>query len=337
MYTPAVFLVEPKFHVSQTAALVGLTVYAIGICECFALPPEHLSGFEARANVAFAALGPMLGAPISETIGRRWVFLISMPISLLFTMGAGLSKNFGTLLVCRFLASTFGSPSIAIGAGTIADLWDMHKGGSVAGMCFVLMPFMGSALGPLIGGFAVERQGKWEWTMWVMIMIAGPAWIAALFSPETYAKVILKKRAIKRGLPQPPKPPPKQVLRTLLLVALLRPMHMMFFEPIVGWMSLYTAFAFGILFGFFDAFPYVFGGIYNFDLEQIGLTYLGIIVGELLAVVTYVIMYKVSSEGERPARRYRMLMKNRPYMPNQGQTSNNLVKCRHQKNGCISR
>ena len=207
-------------------------------------------------------------------------------------MGAGLAENIGTLLVCRFFASVLGAPAVAIGAGSVADLWDMQQGGAIAGMFFILMPFLGSSLGPLIGGFAVQDQIDWRWSMWVMIIIGGPAWIAAFFQAETYEKVLLQKRAIKRGLRQPPKPPPREALKLLITVTLLRPVHMLLFEPIVGWMSLYVAFAFGILFAFFDAFPYVFGNIYHFDLGQIGLTYLSIIVGILLATVTFGIIDK---------------------------------------------
>ncbi|KAL9057984.1 MAG: hypothetical protein Q9162_001976 [Coniocarpon cinnabarinum] len=153
-------------------------------------------------------------------------------------MGAGLGKNIGTVLVCRFLASILGAPAVAVGAGSVADLWDMQQGGGIAGMLFVLMPFLGSSLGPLIGGFAVQKQGEkpndWAWTMWVIIIIAGPAWIASFFARESYAKVILAKRAVARGLPQPPKPAPKEALRFLLVVTLLRPVHMLLFEPILG-------------------------------------------------------------------------------------------------------
>ena len=59
--------------------------------------------------------GPVIGAPISETLGRKYVYLISMPLFLLFTMGAGLAENFGTLLVCRFFSALLGAPVVAVG------------------------------------------------------------------------------------------------------------------------------------------------------------------------------------------------------------------------------
>lgn len=60
------------------------------------------------------AFGPMLAAPMSESFGRLIVYRLSLPISMLFTLGAGFSNTFGGLLVCRFLAGTFGSPVLAV-------------------------------------------------------------------------------------------------------------------------------------------------------------------------------------------------------------------------------
>lgn len=62
-------------------------------------------------------------------------------------------------------------------------------------------------------------------------------------------------------------------------------------QPVVFFLSLYTAFTFGILFLFFAAFPVVFSASpYNFSASQTGLTFLGIGLGVLLAGGTGVLM-----------------------------------------------
>ncbi|KAK3081205.1 hypothetical protein LTS18_009092 [Coniosporium uncinatum] len=68
---------------------------------------------------------------------------------------------------------------------------------------------------------------------------------------------------------------------------------MLIAEPIVGFLSLYTAFAFAVLFGFFAAFPFVFGRVYGFTTSQIGLTFLAIGLGVLISVVVSVVFDKV--------------------------------------------
>lgn len=100
VYTPAAVPISEQFNVSITAALVPLTVYVLGL-----------------------ALGPAISAPISETFGRKIVYLTLFPISCLFTLGAGLSNSFASLTICRFLAGTIGSAGLAVGAGSMSDMF----------------------------------------------------------------------------------------------------------------------------------------------------------------------------------------------------------------------
>lgn len=92
IYTPGYPEVMTKFHVSSTVALLGLSFYVLGL-----------------------AFGPVLAAPISETFGRRVVYLISLPLAALFMLGAGFSQSFASLMICRFFAGFFGSPVLAVG------------------------------------------------------------------------------------------------------------------------------------------------------------------------------------------------------------------------------
>ena len=111
------------FHTSRTLAILPLTVYVLGL-----------------------AFGPVLSAPISERFGRKHVYLITPPLFMLFTLGAGFSQNLESLIVCRFFAGFFGSPALAVGAGTNADLF-LPKDRAIATSLFILAPFAGPALG----------------------------------------------------------------------------------------------------------------------------------------------------------------------------------------------
>ena len=65
---------------------------------------------------------------------------------MLFTLGAGFSKTFGTLLAMRFLAAMAGSPTLAVGAGTNADLFPPRLR-AISTSSFLVAPFLGPALG----------------------------------------------------------------------------------------------------------------------------------------------------------------------------------------------
>ncbi|KAF2665679.1 putative bicyclomycin resistance protein [Microthyrium microscopicum] len=264
-FSPAVEDVAKSFHVSQTAATLGITLYVLGL------------GF-----------GPVLAAPMSETYGRRIVYWISLPISMLFTLGAGFSTNFGSLLVCRFFAGLFGSPVLGVGAGTNADLFPPRSRAN-ATISFLLAPFLGTSLGPLVNGFAVQAKG-WKWSQWTILMLSLGIYISSLTMDETYKKTILQKRSKRLGI-APPKsilPPGFAGVKMILTITLFRPMRMLLFEPIVLFLSLYSAFTFGVLFAFLDAFPVVFVGVYHFNLGQLGLSFLSLAIGYILAVPTSV-------------------------------------------------
>ncbi|EXJ89921.1 hypothetical protein A1O3_02988 [Capronia epimyces CBS 606.96] len=273
VYSPSAPEVARHFGISTTAALVPLSVYVLGL------------GF-----------GPVISAPLSETYGRRAVYLLFFPPSLLFTLGAGFSKSFGTLVVCRFLAALLGSGCLAIGAGTNSDLFTpLHR--AVASSIFILAPFFGPALGPALGGYVAMKKG-WRWTQWLILFWGVLTYAISIPQRETYKKIILKTRAKKFGLPPPPNPLPPGMskLHFLVVVTILRPVRMLLTETIVAFFSIYTAFNFSVLFGFFAAFPIVFQSpypeiqVYHFNTGESGLVFLGIGVGTFLASLIFVLI-----------------------------------------------
>ena len=275
IYTPGVKDVEVQFDVSSTVALLGLSLYVLGL------------GF-----------GPVLAAPLSETLGRRAVYVVSLPLTALFTLGAGFSSNFASLIVCRFFAGFFGSPTLAVGAGTNADLWPpVHR--ATATVLFLLSPFAGPTVGPIVGGFAAENKG-WRWTQWPILFISAAAIIYCVPMKETYKKRILRQRAKKLGVSSPTTAGLSgfAAIKFLLGVTLFRPIHMIFTESIVGFLSLYIGFNFSVLFGFFDAFPIVFQGVYGFDTGKAGLPWLAVLVGCLLSTITVIVVDRFTFRKE---------------------------------------
>lgn len=65
---------------------------------------------------------------------------------MLFTLGVGCSQTFAGVLACRFFAGLFGGPVLAVGAGSLADLYPAHKR-AVSQAGFLVAPFLGPALG----------------------------------------------------------------------------------------------------------------------------------------------------------------------------------------------
>jgi len=68
-------------------------------------------------------------------------------------------------------------------------------------------------------------------------------------------------------------------------MSLLKPITLMFKEPIVFLLNLYIALIYGLLYIWFESFPLVFSGLYGFNLGLEGVAFLGILVGTFIAVI----------------------------------------------------
>lgn len=108
------------------------------------------------------------------------------------------------------------------------------------------------------------------------------------------------------NLPPPePELPTRDAIKLLLTITLFRPIRMLTSEPIVLLYSIYNAFTFSVLFAFFEAYPFVFMGTYGFNIQEYGLTFLGIgggvLLGAIGAVLVDVFVYQriVREGGER--------------------------------------
>lgn len=113
--------------------------------------------------------------------------------------------------------------------------------------------------------------------------------------------MILKKRAKRLGITPPPRTVPPgfgPTMKFLMTVTVIRPIRMLFTEPIVGFYSLYTGFNFAVLFCFFAAFPYVFETVYHFNRGQTGLVFLGLAIGCFAGLTLFITIDRLTYRKE---------------------------------------
>jgi multidrug resistance protein len=236
------------------------------------------------------AVGPLLFAPLSELIGRQIVFIITFLSLSAFCAGAAGSQNIWTLIILRFFAGSFGSSPLTNAGGVIADIFPADQRG-LATSLFAGAPFLGPTLGPVIGGFLGENAG-WRWVQGFLAVFTGLIWMAeTLCIPETYAPVLLRKRAerlssitgkIYRSKPEIERG--RVSVRDAFVTALGRPWILLFSEPIVFLLSLYMAIVYGTLYMLFDAFPIVFQEIRGWSEGVGSLPFLAVMIGMMIAV-----------------------------------------------------
>lgn len=212
------------------------------------------------------------------------------PIALLFILGDSFAKNIAIFAICRLLGGVMISAPLAVGAGTMMDMWTgMNTSRGV--ILIMAIAFLGPAVGELVGGWIAEFL-KWEWSQWVTLCLGAVLWIFAMGAQETYAGPVMRRKAQRLGLPVPPSPIPKGLagVRTLFTVTLARPLYMLIREPIVLLCSLCSSLNFSILFCFLAAIPLTYGDTYGFVSGQSGLVLIGITVGCTLEGITLVLL-----------------------------------------------
>jgi MFS family permease len=264
IYAPAADAVGAEFHQNYLVSVLPLSLYNLGM-----------------------AFGPLVGAPLSETYGRKTVFVATTPVFIAFMVGGGVAKDITSLVVCRFFAGMFASPNINNASATILDYTAGQYRGTSLGIYYSL-PTLGATMGPLVGGFVSRTQG-WRWTQWVSILVTVAFYIPVLFTRESYKKVVLRRRALSMGISDTSSQITAitKALRHFLTVLVFRPLHMLVTEPIVAMVSLYNGFIFGILYAFVVSVPWIFRHYYNFDPDAASLSYLGIVLGTVVAVAPF--------------------------------------------------
>lgn len=222
--------------------------------------------------------------------GRQLLFTTTYAALTAFNAACAGSKNAYTLIILRFFAGAFGSSPLTNAGGVIADMFSAKQRG-IAMSLFAAAPFLGPVLGPIIGGFLGMNAG-WKWVMGFLGIFSGAVWImGSLLIPETYAPVLLRRRAEKlsklTGKVYRSKidiDQGKISLKESFKIALSRPWILLFREPIVFLLSLYMAIIYGTLYMMFAAFPIVFQLNRGWNQGIGGLAFLGIMVGMLIAV-----------------------------------------------------
>ncbi|KAI7869718.1 major facilitator superfamily domain-containing protein [Spinellus fusiger] len=264
--------------------------------------------------ILMMGVGSIIWASISDYYQiRRYLFLISTVIFSVSSLGGVFVSNIWTLVVLRCIQALGCSSGISIGAGVIADCYPIEKRGSAFGKFNSGMMF-GPLFGPIIGGFLILSKNTWRATFWFCFAFSiFIFFLIFFFLPETYRlndiwdhlsnevlpsnssmttlnevelengkneklEKLEKFEGIERTIAQPPYKTEKKNMNPIAAILLLR-------HPFVLISSIAGGIFFGCMFTLETIIPGQLVEKYNLSSWQIGLSFLGGGVGNIMGSI----------------------------------------------------
>lgn len=144
---------------------------------------------------------PLWWSSFSERLGRRTIYIASFILFVVFAILSAVSNSIAMLIVVRTLSGGAAASVQAVGAGSIADIWEVRERGRAMGI-FYMGPLCGPLFAPIIGG-ALGASLGWRSTQWFLVIYGGATLIFIIFAlPETLPRI---------PRPSPPAPSPPDV------------------------------------------------------------------------------------------------------------------------------
>ena len=168
IYFPLLPLLRTHFHTSAQAINLTITLYII-----------------------FQALSPAIFGPLSDTLGRRPVYLLTLGLYVVGNIGLAVNKSsYAALLALRALQSLGASAAFAVSYGVVADVCTPNERGRMLGPVSMALN-LGACVGPVVGGWVAFTSGSYEWVFWALVIVGGVLWLGVgALLPETARSVV---------------------------------------------------------------------------------------------------------------------------------------------------
>lgn len=148
--------------------------------------------------VANAVVIPLSGW-LSDAIGRKRYFLISIALFTASSFLCGISPNLTMLVLARVFQGIGGGGLAPVEQSMLADTFPPEKRGT-AFAAFAIVVVVGPVLGPMLGGWIVEYS-TWHWIFLINVPIGIAAFaLVATFVDEPEVLEKEREKRLKKGL-----------------------------------------------------------------------------------------------------------------------------------------
>ncbi|KAF2868317.1 major facilitator superfamily transporter [Massariosphaeria phaeospora] len=265
MLAPALSVIGRDLDVSEAGASMSLSIFILAF------------GF-----------GPLVLAPMSETFGRRPVWIFGCLWYTVWNTVCGFANSRELLIAGRLLAGLGASAEFAVSRPIVNDCWSADERGKSFAISGTL-PLLGPALGPILGGVMVQTL-NWRWLFFVLsIFDVAVLGLFIVFLPETHAPTILAKKAaaLRKSTGEQYHTEERLASPSVaqrLKLGLSRPFWLLVTQPVIQITSLVLAYQFGLLYIALSTFSTLWTDRYHQTPAMSGVHYLAIIIGYMVAL-----------------------------------------------------
>lgn len=264
--------------------------------------PQALSEFHVSGSSTYQILlvsvwelgegvGPFAVAPLSERFGRMPIYHAGNVLALLFAIAGALSTSASMLIAMRFLNGCC-MTALTLAPAIVGDLYLPDHRGSA--MVLVMgLRVLGAFVAPIMGSFVAQELG-WRWSIWIVVIgIGAVAALSLVFVRETYAVIILERRAARlrdaTGNMRLHTKYHKRLSSTTILLSVTRPIRLLILSPVVFIVSFYTAICYGLSYLILTTLTEIMESQYQFGQNVVGLAFLGPVVGNVFGMFFYML------------------------------------------------
>ncbi|KAF2445095.1 MFS general substrate transporter [Karstenula rhodostoma CBS 690.94] len=274
-------------HASAATAFIP----SIGsIQEDFESDNAYLSAFIVSAYPLGFTAGPLLIVPLAEILGRVLLYHLCNLLFVSFTCWCAVTKSLGMLALARCLAGCGGAVTVSLAAGSMSDMVQGNMSRLlliVVGLAIYLTP----AISPLVGSHIYFKWG-WPWIFWISAIMGGICTVIGFALSETYEPILLineatewRRRTQNWMLFTPFDEHPNRIITTRCRNAFRQPLRILL-SPSFLLTSFLPAAGFAFLYIVYITLPRAFLSVYTWPSMDLGLAYLGIAVGIIIAVAS---------------------------------------------------
>ncbi|KAJ5946127.1 hypothetical protein N7454_002966 [Penicillium verhagenii] len=238
-------------------------------------------GSESVNRIVEFVVAPLVWRPISMRLGLRTVWLLSTLCSSICNIGCARSKGYGAMAISRVLVAFFISPAMALGTQVVTQMFFEHERGQKMGI-WTLMVTLGPPLGPFLMGFVTYHAG-WRWIFWIFAIVnIVQCALYFILSPETNLPDARSRQRDDSSFREKYLCFRQVSKRPIKLVDFITPLisarHHVIWIVTVAYAQIFNL-AFVLL---TVEVPQIFGKKFHLNTQQIGLQFLGMIIGGIL-------------------------------------------------------